>query len=470
MQKINRKASTKCASITPTQRDSMSPRIVTEVRTHDIPYSTLNQKSKFTIEEKDSKNLSKVLDLTGRFKQPSGVSKMFLQPSEQYLAMYAVTQLINSFGVIVRQPFSLSEEPISTTIKTGISETTTVYRDVVATLLFKRKGKASLECLISGAQLEMGYRVSMASLTEDGIAVLATAFSKMLEQYNFYQGKTLRFGEEVEFISTPTTSMEDAILAPETVAEIDLNILQFLTNPKMSSITKKRGMLFYGPPGTGKTTSVKAMFKELSSKGVTCIYLTDSTFRSSSVENVFSFINQYLAPALVVFEDIDLIAPDRRESGGRLLGSLLSALNGVEEQPKPIAIVATTNRVEVLDAAVTRPCRFDRRIHVDYPSENEMNKIFEKVAGFKAPSGSFTSSDIRLTGAHVEEIYRTSALLAVQSSKKIKDCVQEAVDLVKKHFMIVSPKSIGFSSDLGSDGDCAVDYPTADLIAGGCSR
>jgi cell division protease FtsH len=207
-------------------------------------------------------------------------------------------------------------------------------------------------------------------------------------------------------------------------------------------------MLFYGPPGGGKTSGIKAMFKLLSSKGVTCVYVSDASFDQLSVEDVFGFINKYLAPALVVFEDIDLIAPYRRDGASRLIGPLLSALNGIEEQKKPIVIVATTNRVEVLDSAVTRPCRFDRRILVDYPSESDLHKIFLTKAGFDAPEGCFKSSgEVKLTGAHVEEIYRTSALLAEEGHKPVKDCVKEAVEIVKKHFMIVAPKTIGFGDD-----------------------
>jgi SpoVK/Ycf46/Vps4 family AAA+-type ATPase len=213
---------------------------------------------------------------------------------------------------------------------------------------------------------------------------------------------------------------------------------------------------------TGKTSGVKAMFKILSgSKGVTCVYVSDESFDKLSVQDVFAFINKYLAPALVVFEDIDLIAPDRRDVGSRLIGPLLSALNGIEEQKKPIVIMATTNRLDVLDAAVTRPCRFDRRIEVGYPSEAEMHAIFRNVAGFEAPTGCFHSDgSTKMTGAHVEEIYRTAALLAQQKGKKTVDCVKEAVETIRKHFMIVSPKLKGFNVDeeVGT-----VEYPMSSL-------
>ena len=427
----------------------------------------VNHDNTFDMDELDEQSEQNVFDLTGKFKQPSGVIKLYKTASEANLAMYAITQLINNFGNVVRHARSVNMEPSITSVTTNVNETTVVYQEICATIQIQCKGKM-VDGIVMAMNSEDGYRISFSASTKEGVSVLDKMYNKMLEQHNFYQGKTLRYGgENVEFITMPVTQMKDAILSDETCAEIDLNVIQFLTNPEMSSITKKRGMLFYGPPGTGKTTSVKAMFRQLSSKNVTCIYLTDATFSYNSVEDVFAFINKYLAPALVVFEDIDLIAPDRHGHGSRLLGSLLSALNGVDEQQKPIAIVATTNRVEVLDAAVTRPCRFDRRIHVDYPTEKEMNTIFLNVAGFKAPDNCFkSSSEIKLTGAHVEEIYRTASLIAIKSSKNIKDCVTEAVEVVRKHFMIVSPKSIGFSEDVEGGEDCLeteVDYPTGNV-------
>lgn len=397
-----------------------------------------------------------VNDLTGKFKQPSGVVKQYKYPSESALAMYSATTLVNQFGKIVRNSRAINGEPSVTSIATDVSTSTTVYCDLCATLAFDRgDGKEPATGIVQTIMLDEGFRVSFAAAKKEWVALIEKAYNKILESHNFYQGKTLRFGRDsVEFIPVPSTKMDDAILPKGTTDEIDLNIVQFLTNPKMHAITKKRGMLFYGPPGTGKTTSIKAMFKTLCEQRVTCIYVSEASFDRQSVEDVFGFINKYLAPALVVFEDIDLIAPDRRGSGSRLIGPLLSALNGIEEQKKPIAIVATTNRVEVLDSAVTRPCRFDRRIKVDYPSEGDMHKIFRNVAGFEAPQGCFKSEDPRLTGAHVEEIYRTAALIAEQQQCKVQDCVKGAVDTVRKHFMIVSPKVKGF----GSDDDDSVDF------------
>lgn len=408
----------------------------------------------FDIEEIDeSTEGSAVIDLTGKFKQPSGIVKVYKNPAEYALAMFAVTQLTNQFAKIVRNSRSINGEPSVTSISTDVRTLTTVYCDVCATVEFQKDEGKSITGIVQTIMLEDGFRVAFASATKAGVALMEKVYNKMLEQCNFYHGKTLRFGRDsVEFIPAPSTNIEDVIMPKETLAEYNLNVVEFLTNPRMQAITKKRGMLFYGPPGGGKTSGIKAMFKILSGKGVTCVYVSDASFDKQSVEDVFDFINKYLAPALVVFEDIDLIAPDRRDGASRLIGPLLSVLNGIEDQKKPIVILATTNRVEVLDGAVTRPCRFDRRIKVDYPTESDLHKIFRQKSGFDAPDGCFKNpSDTKLTGAHVEEIYRTAALIAEQQGKEVKDCVCEAVETVKKHFMIVSPQVKGFGGDEGPE-------------------
>jgi transitional endoplasmic reticulum ATPase len=215
-------------------------------------------------------------------------------------------------------------------------------------------------------------------------------------------------------------------------------------------------MLYYGPPGTGKTSIVKASFNTLRKKGVTCLWVSDDTFRKVSVESVFSFINSYLAPALVVFEDIDLIAQDRRTATSAIIGPLLSALNGIADQEKPIAIVATTNRPEILDEAVTRPCRFDRKIKIGHPTSEDLAKMFEQKAGFKPDIGAFdqpAEDNKKLTGAHIEEICNTAELLSKKAGLSMRECVAEAVKVIKDNFYLIQPGKMGFGGDSNEDDD-----------------
>jgi hypothetical protein len=397
------------------------------------------------------KKSTAVVDLTTKFKGDTGITKAYGSPSEQNLAKYAVTEFVNRYGQVVRDSRNIANPPSNHTIKTDVRTVTQVFRDVTATVLIPYDGK-EVRGVIQAIQVDDAYRISMSGAERDDVDVLESTYSSILETTNFYQGKSLRFADDgVEFIPTPNTIMEEVVLPADTLKEYQLNVVDFLTVPEMHLITKKRGIILHGAPGTGKTSSVKAFFNILFRRHITCIYISDASFSRFSVEQVFSFINTYLAPCLVVFEDIDLVAMDRRMGGSKIIGPLLSAMNGIEETVKPIVILATTNRPEVLDAAVTRPCRFDRKIKVDYPTVQELERIFQKVAGFAAPKGMFIQpekTEMRLTGAHVEEIYRTAALTALSTKRTAKECVVEAYETVSKHFMLVSPKIVrGFDGD-----------------------
>jgi len=396
-------------------------------------------------EDETLANRSKVIDLTGQFKGHIGTQRVYSFKAEQDLASYTITLLVNKYGMIVRDSRNMASPPVTQAVETDVREMTTTYRDVTACLAVPR-GEDMAVGMVQSIQLDDLYRVSFCAASKEDLDVVESEYNAMLESENYFQGKTLRFSRSgLEFMVRPGTTFEDAILPQATMDEYRLNVMDFLTNLKMSAVTKKRGIILYGPPGTGKTTSIKAMFNQLSAQGITCIQISDDAFRQFSVEQVFDFVNKYLAPCLLVFEDIDLIAMDRSLGGSAVIGPLLSLMNGIEEQQKPIVVLATTNRPEVLDAAITRPCRFDRKIKIDFPSDKELAMIFKRISGFDAPEGVFdvdVKEDKKLTGAHVEEIYRTAALTALKAGKKIEECVVEAAATVKKYFQLVSPSRV----------------------------
>jgi len=193
---------------------------------------------------------------------------------------------------------------------------------------------------------------------------------------------------------------------------------------------------------THNTTLISALFNHLLNKKVTCIFVTSDSFRRFSVDDVFSFINKYLAPAILVFEDIDLVGYDRKFGISSVIGPLLSSLSGIEAPRKPIVVVGTTNRIGSLDKAMTRPCRFDRKLHIDYPKEEELKELFEKFSGKPAPKKLLEQK--KLTGAHVKEICNTAQLLALQNKGRFEDYVDQAIDTVVESFHVGAGDQIGF--------------------------
>ena len=158
-----------------------------------------------------------------------------------------------------------------------------------------------------------------------------------------------------------------------------VEVVDFLHNPgRYSKIGAKlpKGALLVGPPGTGKTLLAKAVAGEA---GVPFFSLTGSDFiemyvgvGASRVRDLFKEANKN-APCIVFIDEIDAIgrSRDSKYGGGneereQTLNQLLSEMDGFDSS-KGVLILGATNRPEILDKALLRPGRFDRRIIVDKP-------------------------------------------------------------------------------------------------------
>ncbi len=169
------------------------------------------------------------------------------------------------------------------------------------------------------------------------------------------------------------------VAGEEEAKESLVEIVDFLHNPgKYSKIGAKlpKGALLVGPPGTGKTLLAKAVAGEAH---VPFFSLTGSDFvemfvgvGASRVRDLFKEANK-MAPCIIFIDEIDAIgrSRDSKYGGGneereQTLNQLLSEMDGFDSS-KGILILGATNRPEILDKALLRPGRFDRRIIVDKP-------------------------------------------------------------------------------------------------------
>ena len=158
-----------------------------------------------------------------------------------------------------------------------------------------------------------------------------------------------------------------------------VELVDFLHNPaKYTHIGAKlpKGALLVGPPGTGKTLLAKAVAGEAQ---VPFYFLSGSDFMelyvgvgASRVRSMFKQAQQ-TAPGIIFIDEIDSIGRSRSGYGGggeseqqQTLNQLLSEMDGMDSS-KGVLILAATNRPEVLDPALLRPGRFDRRVIVDKP-------------------------------------------------------------------------------------------------------
>ena len=233
--------------------------------------------------------------------------------------------------------------------------------------------------------------------------------------------------------------------AKESITEL----VDFLHNPeKYQKIGAKlpKGALLVGPPGTGKTLLAKAVAGEAH---VPFFSITGSDFvemfvgvGASRVRDLFKQAQQH-APCIVFIDEIDAIGKSRdaQYGGGndereQTLNQLLSEMDGFDTS-KGVVIIAATNRPEVLDKALLRPGRFDRRIIVDKPDLKGRVEILKVHAKNVLLDDSVNLEEIGLAtsgavGSDLANIINEAAILAVKKNRTLvtQDDLMESVEVV----------------------------------------
>ena len=212
-------------------------------------------------------------------------------------------------------------------------------------------------------------------------------------------------------------------------------IVDFLKNPKKyQQLGAKipKGVLLYGAPGTGKTLLARAVAGEA---GVKFFYISGSDFvemlvgvGASRVRSLFSDAKKE-APAVVFIDEIDAVGRKRGAGLGggqdereQTLNQILVEMDGFDVNSNVI-VMAATNRVDVLDPALLRPGRFDRRIMVNMPDADEREAIL-KIHARKKPLAKDVSlhevalSTVGFTGADLENLLNEAALMTARHNKK----------------------------------------------------
>ncbi len=233
--------------------------------------------------------------------------------------------------------------------------------------------------------------------------------------------------------------------AKESISEL----VDFLHNPgKYQKIGAKlpKGALLVGPPGTGKTLLAKAVAGEAH---VPFFSITGSDFvemfvgvGASRVRDLFKQAQGH-APCIVFIDEIDAIGKSRdaQYGGGndereQTLNQLLSEMDGFDTS-KGVVIIAATNRPEVLDKALLRPGRFDRRIIVDKPDLKGRVEILKVHAKNVLLDDTVNLEEIGLAtsgavGSDLANIINEAAILAVKRNRTLvtQEDLMESVEVV----------------------------------------
>lgn len=295
-------------------------------------------------------------------------------------------------------------------------------------------------------------------------------FWLMMRQAQGANNKALSFGQSGAKEFNPNkkikTTFTDVAGVKEAKKELE-EVVEFLKNPKKFTslgATIPKGVLLLGAPGTGKTLLAKAVAGEAN---VPFFSISGSEFvemfvgvGASRVRDLFRKAKKN-APCIVFIDEIDAVGRQRGAGLGgshdereQTLNQILVEMDGFEPNANVI-VMAATNRPDVLDAALLRPGRFDRRVTLDLPDINDREMIL-KVHSRKKPLAenvnlrNIAERTPGFSGADLSNLLNEAAILAALNNKKkvSQDDIVNSIDKIilgperKSHILSKKEKEI----------------------------
>src|SRR5579884_230830 len=270
---------------------------------------------------------------------------------------------------------------------------------------------------------------------------------RAVEAYpNFYRGQVITIDEDgnPSFLWVPAVAVEDVVLEPETWEELRRQVLDFVPlEPafRAARLPSRRGVILAGPPGVGKTLVFRALSSCLAGR-CTVLWLTARAIGyPAAVPRLFALARS-LAPALMLWEDLDLVVRDREAGNASILGELLAQLDGAGSSDGVITC-ASTNDPSVLDEALSsRASRFDRIIWLGPPSQparlDMLRRFTAGVPQMRADLRWVAGETAGLTGAELRELVVTAfaeAQREARASGQAHDGASAPAPLEAMHFV-----------------------------------
>ncbi|MEJ2706313.1 MAG: ATP-dependent zinc metalloprotease FtsH [Anaerolineales bacterium] len=281
--------------------------------------------------------------------------------------------------------------------------------------------------------------------------ILAGVFWFVFRQAQGSNNAALSFGKSRARMFTgdqPTVTFQDVAGVEEAKEELK-EVVEFLREPeKFISLGARipKGVLLVGPPGTGKTLLAKAVSGEA---GVPFFSISGSEFvemfvgvGASRVRDLFDQAKRH-SPCIVFVDEIDAVGRQRGAGLGgshdereQTLNQMLVEMDGFDTDTNVI-IMAATNRPDILDPALLRPGRFDRRVVLDRPDMRGREAILRvhtrgKPLDPEVDLGVLARSTPGFVGADLENLVNEGAILAARRNKKLigQPELEEAIERV----------------------------------------
>jgi hypothetical protein len=315
---------------------------------------------------------------------------------------------------------------------------------VVCGLYLVTEGEHRAALLLRGAEPDSG-RTAVAlqiAATDPGLAERAAASIRALAvEHNVFRRQVLSFDGEVfareapllHFHPRPSLDVAQLVLAEATLGAVQRQVVEVARHKARllaAGQHLKRGVLLYGPPGVGKTHTVRYLISSLTQ--TTVIQLSGSALH---LIGEACSVARALQPAMVVVEDVDLIAEERSRFPGQhpLLFQLLNEMDGLAEDAD-VVFVLTTNRADLLEPALAaRPGRVDQAVELTLPDRDARRRLFDLYrAGLEVDTSGLDEVLERtegVTASFLKELLRRAALLAAERTAAADALAVSADDL-----------------------------------------
>ncbi len=272
-----------------------------------------------------------------------------------------------------------------------------------------------------------GVMVMSSPANADAAEQFLVDLAQSLVANDIYHRQCLTFTKGyLDFTGVAPTSWGNIILKPQIKDSIRSNTVSVLNNMEILSqvnLCPNRNTLLISPPGMAKTSIFRAISCELDDQ-MTRIWCTGKSIEYAEHVTALFSAARSLAPCILFIEDMDLFGRDRSSSStSHVLNEFLACLDGSQEN-FGVVVVASTNDFDSMDEALTnRPGRFDVKIPIPYPDEDERHRMLVTFFdGYKSGPDQSVTKDIwknvvgmtdGFTGAYMREVAKSCVIRAV---------------------------------------------------------